>query len=96
MPGGARARNASPASHPSAHAHSHAHNSFHPINQATGSYKEYGAADQSKQKFSDSTAYWLVLYFIFNLGLTLFNKMVLVSFPFPYVSATTLLCEREH
>jgi hypothetical protein len=26
------------------------------------------------------------LYFAFNLGLTLFNKIVLVSFPFPYVS----------
>lgn len=85
MPGGARARNASPASHPPAHAH----NSFHPINQATGSYKDYGAVATSKQKFSDSTAYWLILYFIFNLGLTLFNKMVLVSFPFPYVSDTT-------
>jgi hypothetical protein len=36
--------------------------------------------------FYDSTAYWLGLYFFFNLGLTLFNKLVLVSFPFPYVS----------
>lgn len=36
--------------------------------------------------FYDSPAYWLVLYFFFNLGLTLFNKVVLVSFPFPYVS----------
>ena len=34
----------------------------------------------------DSAAYWLCLYFFFNLGLTLFNKIVLVSFPFPYVS----------
>jgi hypothetical protein len=36
--------------------------------------------------FYDSPAYWLILYFFFNLGLTLFNKIVLVSFPFPYVS----------
>jgi hypothetical protein len=37
-------------------------------------------------KFTDSQVYWLGLYFFFNLGLTLFNKFVLVSFPFPYVS----------
>ncbi|KAI9638239.1 TPT-domain-containing protein [Dioszegia hungarica] len=36
------------------------------------------------EKFTDSAAYWLGLYFFFNLGLTLFNKFVLVSFPFPY------------
>jgi hypothetical protein len=36
--------------------------------------------------FYDSAGYWLGLYFFFNLGLTLFNKVVLVSFPFPYVS----------
>lgn len=35
-------------------------------------------------KFTDSAAYWLGMYFFFNLGLTLFNKVVLVSFPFPY------------
>lgn len=39
-----------------------------------------------RQGFYDSPAYWLILYFFFNLGLTLFNKIVLVSFPFPYVS----------
>lgn len=39
---------------------------------------------ESKKSFTDSAAYWLILYFIFNLGLTLFNKVVLVSFPFPY------------
>lgn len=27
---------------------------------------------------------WLGLYFFFNLALTLFNKAVLGSFPFPY------------
>lgn len=38
------------------------------------------------QKWFDSTPVWLGMYFFFNLGLTLFNKLVLVSFPFPYVS----------
>ncbi|KAF7293001.1 TPT domain-containing protein [Mycena indigotica] len=32
----------------------------------------------------DSSAFWLSMYFCFNLGLTLFNKRVLVGFPFPY------------
>ncbi|TFK75664.1 TPT-domain-containing protein [Pluteus cervinus] len=32
----------------------------------------------------DSPALWLCLYFFCNLGLTLFNKGVLVHFPFPY------------
>jgi hypothetical protein len=31
-----------------------------------------------------SQYFWLSLYFIFNLGLTLLNKFVLVQFPFPY------------
>lgn len=44
-----------------------------------------------KEKFTDSQAYWLGLYFFFNLGLTLFNKFVLVSFPFPYVSTVIYL-----
>ena len=39
----------------------------------------------SKNPFTESTAYLLGLYFCLNLGLTLFNKVVLVSFPFPYV-----------
>ncbi|GAA6059291.1 hypothetical protein JCM10212_006684 [Sporobolomyces blumeae] len=32
----------------------------------------------------DSPQAWLVLYFAFNLGLTLFNKLVLQGFPFPW------------
>ncbi|KAI0643831.1 triose-phosphate transporter family-domain-containing protein [Trametes meyenii] len=31
-----------------------------------------------------SQAFWLALYFAFNLGLTLYNKGVLVRFPYPY------------
>lgn len=29
-------------------------------------------------------AFWLILYFILNLALTLYNKVLLVSFPYPY------------
>ncbi|GAA5843585.1 hypothetical protein JCM11251_007123 [Rhodosporidiobolus azoricus] len=32
----------------------------------------------------DTPTAWLVLYFGFNLGLTLFNKLVLQGFPFPW------------
>jgi hypothetical protein len=32
------------------------------------------------------------MYFFFNLGLTLFNKVVLVSFPFAYVSRHSEIC----
>lgn len=53
--------------------------------QASGSGRAEGSATPTG--FYDSPAYWLVLYFFFNLGLTLFNKIVLVSFPFPYVSS---------
>ena len=45
-------------------------------------------SEKPSAKYTESTAYWLGLYFFFNLGLTLFNKIVLVSFPFPYVSDT--------
>ncbi|KAJ6613596.1 triose-phosphate transporter family-domain-containing protein [Mycena sp. CBHHK59/15] len=34
--------------------------------------------------FPESPTFWLVMYFSFNLGLTLYNKGVLVRFPFPY------------
>ncbi|KAA1474384.1 TPT-domain-containing protein, partial [Dentipellis sp. KUC8613] len=41
----------------------------------------------------DSQAFWLVLYFALNLLLTLYNKYVLVSFPFPYtLTALHALC----
>ncbi|KAI3611936.1 hypothetical protein WG66_016298 [Moniliophthora roreri] len=36
------------------------------------------------QRINESQTYWLCLYFCFNLGLTLYNKGVLVHFPFPY------------
>ncbi|KZT64408.1 TPT-domain-containing protein [Daedalea quercina L-15889] len=41
----------------------------------------------------NSQAFWLALYFAFNLGLTLYNKLVLVYFPFPYtLTAFHALC----
>lgn len=35
-------------------------------------------------RLHESQFFWLALYFFFNLGLTLYNKLVLVRFPFPY------------
>ncbi|KLO10773.1 TPT-domain-containing protein [Schizopora paradoxa] len=41
----------------------------------------------------DSQLAWLTLYFFTNLGLTLYNKLVLVRFPFPYtLTALHALC----
>lgn len=41
----------------------------------------------------DSQTTWLVLYFLSNLSLTLYNKGVLVRFPFPYtLTALHALC----
>jgi hypothetical protein len=48
-------------------------------------------SNAEKVPFTETTGYWLALYFTFNLGLTLYNKVVLVNFPFPYVS---LFCTR--
>lgn len=42
-----------------------------------------GGPPSLSQRF-DTPAAWLVLYFAFNLGLTLFNKLVLQGFPFPW------------
>ncbi|KAL5487472.1 hypothetical protein ACEPAI_5580 [Sanghuangporus weigelae] len=42
---------------------------------------------------SGSQALWLTLYFLSNLSLTLYNKFVLVRFPFPYtLTALHALC----
>src|SRR5258706_5331445 len=40
--------------------------------------------DERLDQFLQGQPFWLLLYFFFNLALTLFNKMVLVKFPFPY------------
>ncbi|EJD01752.1 TPT-domain-containing protein [Fomitiporia mediterranea MF3/22] len=43
--------------------------------------------------FSGSQLSWLILYFFSNLSLTLYNKFVLVRFPFPYtLTALHALC----
>ncbi|KAI0057273.1 TPT-domain-containing protein [Artomyces pyxidatus] len=39
---------------------------------------------QKVTRYSESQSFWLSLYFFLNLVLTLYNKTVLVSFPFPY------------
>jgi len=63
----------------------------YPLSSAANGNASYSAVPSSPKKhFYDSVPFWLALYFFFNLGLTLFNKIVLVSFPFPYVSATAL------
>jgi hypothetical protein len=43
--------------------------------------------------FVDSPSLWLALYFVLNLSLTLYNKSVLIHFPFPYtLTALHALC----
>ncbi|KAI0050283.1 TPT-domain-containing protein [Auriscalpium vulgare] len=45
------------------------------------------------KRYSDRQSFWLALYFTFNLLLTLYNKLILVSFPFPYIlTALHALC----
>ena len=42
---------------------------------------------------SDSPTTWLGLYFALNLSLTLYNKAILIHFPFPYtLTAVHALC----
>ncbi|KAM6501115.1 Triose-phosphate Transporter family domain containing protein [Amanita muscaria] len=42
---------------------------------------------------NESPSFWLLLYFFFNLSLTLYNKFVLINFPFPYtLTALHALC----
>lgn len=41
----------------------------------------------------ESPTFWLVVYFLSNLALTLYNKSVLIQFPFPYtLTALHALC----
>ena len=50
-------------------------------------------ADLAENKFVNTQEFWLILYFFFNLSLTLYNKVVLVHFPYPYtVTALHALC----
>ena len=36
-------------------------------------------------RLRDGSLYWLSLFFFFNLALTLYNKGVLIKFPYPYI-----------
>jgi len=49
----------------------------------SNSYRSF-MRNKSLDRFLQGEPFWLLLYFFFNLALTLFNKMVLVKFPFPY------------
>ena len=50
-------------------------------------------AHLAENKYLNTQEFWLALYFIFNLSLTLYNKVVLVHFPYPYtVTALHALC----
>ena len=44
----------------------------------------FGLVRSKVASVSDYQAFWLILYFILNLVLTLYNKVLLVSFPHPY------------
>jgi len=49
--------------------------------------------DLADISFLHTQEFWLGLYFVFNLSLTLYNKGVLVQFPFPYtLTAIHALC----
>ncbi|KAG8973996.1 UAA transporter, partial [Tulasnella sp. 427] len=51
------------------------------------------SSNTSWRRFMHSGFTWIGLYFIFNMGLTLYNKTVLVHFPFPYsLTALHTLC----
>lgn len=50
-------------------------------------------AQLADNKSLNTQEFWLMLYFVFNLSLTLYNKGVLVHFPFPYtLTALHALC----
>jgi len=49
--------------------------------------------DLVENKYLNIQEFWLALYFFLNLSLTLYNKVVLVHFPYPYtVTALHALC----
>lgn len=74
--------NAEPVFRPSGPTSDFAVSSWQDFAAAVMTHVTAAAAWMGRQ--SDSTPAWLTLYFVFNLGLTLYNKSVLVRFPFPY------------
>lgn len=60
---------------------------------STSSSSSSSPAAAGTSVFSGSQLSWLALYFLSNLSLTLYNKFVLVRFPFPYtLTALHALC----
>ncbi|KAH7101697.1 TPT-domain-containing protein [Auriculariales sp. MPI-PUGE-AT-0066] len=63
---------------------------------AGASPRVYSARNTSRRAYSaffNGQVFWLSAYFLFNLSLTLYNKMVLVKFPFPWtLTALHALC----
>ena len=65
--------------------------SLRPITKKWDGY--YVSGRQAFQNLRDSPIAWLALYFLSNLCLTLYNKSVLIEFPFPYtLTALHALC----
>ncbi|GAA6027386.1 hypothetical protein JCM8097_007817 [Rhodosporidiobolus ruineniae] len=59
----------------------------HMSNYSVGTHALLGSRSTPSSRLAerlDTPTAWLVLYFAFNLGLTLFNKLVLQGFPFPW------------
>ncbi|KAG8216055.1 hypothetical protein J3R82DRAFT_8055 [Butyriboletus roseoflavus] len=64
--------------------------SFHSYTQPTLTDKDFRT---EPPLFYHSQPFWLTLYFCFNLGLTLYNKAVLIHFPYAYaLTALHALC----
>lgn len=55
-----------------------------PSSKLAGLVKLVSFNSRKWRRFLNSEPFWLLLYFLFNLTLTLYNKLVLVRFPFPY------------
>jgi len=86
----------------------HLPNSAHKFHSHTTSQQQHSRASLSDRRrlsivppsippmavhYTSGPAFWLVLYFFFNLSLTLYNKSVLIRFPFPYtLTALHALC----
>ncbi|KIJ63665.1 hypothetical protein HYDPIDRAFT_92303 [Hydnomerulius pinastri MD-312] len=61
--------------------------------RTNGYHKEHHRTHSQSHWFYNSQPFWLMLYFSFNLGLTLYNKGVLIRFPFAYsLTALHALC----
>ncbi|KDR77123.1 hypothetical protein GALMADRAFT_66627 [Galerina marginata CBS 339.88] len=70
--------------------------SFRPHRPAAGNYLTRLRPEPISRRvffLLDSPSFWLALYFTLNLSLTLYNKSILIHFPFPYtLTALHALC----